>query len=53
MMTEIPKFESDQEEIDTMVVLYCSMQSIKNITMFESEVQIVMFSSFSFIMHQK
>ena len=24
MMTEIPKLESDQEEIDTKVVLYCS-----------------------------
>ena len=24
MMTEIPKVESDQEEIDTRVVLYCS-----------------------------
>ena len=24
MMTEIPKLESDQEEIETMVVLYCS-----------------------------
>ena len=24
MMTEIPKLESDQEEIDTRVVLYCS-----------------------------
>ena len=24
MMTEIPKLESDREEIDTRVVLYCS-----------------------------
>ena len=24
MMTEIPRLESDQEEIDTRVVLYCS-----------------------------
>ena len=55
MMTEIPKLESDPEEIDTSVVLYCSYAVIELycITMFESEAQIVILSSFFFIMHQK
>ena len=53
MMTEIAKLESDQEETDTRECFIYFMQLMKNITMFESEAQIVIFSLFSFIMHQK
>ena len=52
MMTEIPKLESDQEEIRGLFYI-APKQSMKNITMFELEAHIVIFFSFFFIMYQK